>query len=168
MAITGHEKADDLRKGAHQLLHPIQCPSLPYRRYGDVRVLFGEVVNPRSPPSAQPCVYKGSTRRQLILLLRLRTRSVKTRAWLFKIGGDVVLLPTPRQLQEAAEHLPDVCLNHTTNRATLLQSTLVSVGALVRPPSEYSFLARNTYHRRPVQRAVITFLNRHSWPMGYV
>lgn len=167
MGIPGHENGDDLRKDANRLLHPIQCPSPPYRRHGDVRVSFGEVVNPRSPPSAQPCVHKGSTRRQLLLLLRLRTRSVKTRAWLLKIGGYVVIVPTPCQFQEAAEHPPDVCLNHTTNRATLLQSTLVSVGALVRPPSEYSFLARNTYHRRPVQRAVITFLNRHSWPMGY-
>lgn len=157
VGIPGNERADRLARDAHHLSPSISCPWDPRRPYRDVRKLFLPVTDPKAPPSPAPCVFKGFSRKENTLLLRLRTRSARTTAWLNKVG----VLPSPLcmvcQVPETASHLLDVCPTHAVHRTTLT-SSLTSVGVSVRVPSECIFPTGDVHRRRQVQKALLVFL----------
>lgn len=98
VGIPRADRTNLLTYDAHRLPHSVQLPPSSCRPYRDVRSLFEVVVDTMSTPSTPRCVYKGLTKCQLTLLLRLRIRSALTSDWLFKTG---IVSSTPMPLLSA-------------------------------------------------------------------
>lgn len=109
-------KADKHTRDAQPEPLSIQCLTPSHIYYRDVRALFEEVADLKSPLVEATCVYMSFAGRQTALLLQVRSHvphSPATHSF---------------HLPEATSHVLDVCPYNSANR-TILLSTVIRVGA---------------------------------------